>query len=95
LRQLGERFARLLSDRTSFYSASGPRDSLPAALLITKGRMTVDQSLFRERKIPAFLLELGVEYNPRLKRLRTVDDWSDFGRALVEVLGELQEITDD
>jgi hypothetical protein len=57
--------------------------------------MTVDQSLFRERKIPAFLLELGVEYNPRLKRLRTVDDWSDFGRALVEVLGELQEITDD
>jgi len=95
LRQLGERFAGLLSDRTSFYSASGPRDSLPAGRLIAKGRMTVDQWLFREHKIPAFLLELGTEYNPRLKRLRTVEDWHDFGRTLVEILGELQEVTDD
>jgi hypothetical protein len=55
----------------------------------------VDQWLFREHKIPAFLLELGTEYNPRLKRLRTVEDWHDFGRTLVEILGELQEVTDD
>jgi murein tripeptide amidase MpaA len=95
LRQLGERFARLLSDRTSFYSASGPRDSLPPGVLFTKGRISADPSLFRERKLPAFLLELGVQYNPSLKRLRTVEDWRDFGRALVQVLGKLQEITDD
>ena len=95
LRQLGERFARLLSDRTSFYSPSGPRDSLPPGVLFTRGRISADPSLFRERKLPAFLLELGVQYNPSLKRLRTVEDWRDFGRALVQVLGKLQETTDD
>jgi hypothetical protein len=75
LRQLGERFARLLSDRTSFYSPSGPRDSLPPGVLFTKGRISADPALFRERKLPAFLLELSVQYNPRLKRLRTVEDF--------------------
>jgi hypothetical protein len=84
-----------LSDRTSFYSPSGPRDSLPPGVLFTRGRISADPSLFRERKLPAFLLELGVQYNPSLKRLRTVEDWRDFGRALVQVLGKLQETTDD
>jgi hypothetical protein len=95
LRKLGEHFARLLSDHTSFCSASGPHNSLPSGVLFTKGRISADPSLFRGHELPASLLELGVQYNLSLKCLRTVEDWREFGRAQLQVLGELQKIRDD
>jgi hypothetical protein len=95
VRQLGERFVRLLSDRTSFVSTTGPRDSLPPGVLLPKGRISADQWLFQKRRIPAFLFESSVQYNPKLKRLRTVEDWHNLGRTLVQILGSLLEVTND
>jgi hypothetical protein len=51
-----------------------------------KGRMMVNQGLFHERKIPAFLMELMVDSSPKLSRPPTVGDRLEFGAALVEVL---------
>lgn len=56
-----------------------------------KGRMTVTQGLFRERKIPAFLMELMVEPSAKLGRAPTVADRLEFGRALAQVLADAVE----
>jgi hypothetical protein len=53
---------------------------------IDKGRMTVNQDLFAERKVPAFLMELMVERHPGIGRLRTAQDFSDFGAGLAKCL---------
>jgi hypothetical protein len=88
MRKLGVRLASLLKQNTSFRSPHGTRDSPLIQTAGKKGRMTVYQGLFYERKIPAFLLELGVDQSPALRRLRTVDGWLAFGKSLVEVLAE-------
>jgi hypothetical protein len=48
--------------------------------------MTVNQALAHERRIPAFLMELGVERNVKLGRLRTTEDNQRFGPTLVRTL---------
>jgi hypothetical protein len=48
--------------------------------------MTVNQALYQERRIPAFLMELMVDPSPRLGRPPTVEDRLEFGAALVRVL---------
>jgi hypothetical protein len=53
-----------------------------------KGRMSVNQGLFAERKVPAFLMELMVDSSPKLSRLPTVEDRLEFGAALVRVMCE-------
>jgi hypothetical protein len=53
---------------------------------IDKGRMTVNQNLFAERKVAAFLMELMVERHPKLGRPRTAQDFSDFGAGLAKCL---------
>lgn len=80
--------ARDLVDRlrrtTSFYDAASPRDSMRG--VIDKGRATVNQDLFVERKVPAFLMELMVQRHPSLGRLRTAQDFSEFGTGLARAL---------
>jgi len=46
----------------------------------------VDQGLFHERKIPAFLMELMVDNNQKLGRCPTVADRLEFGAALAQIL---------
>jgi hypothetical protein len=80
--------ARDLVDRlrrtTTFYDPASPRDSMRG--VIDKGRATVNQDLFLERKVPAFLMELMVERHPGLGRLRTARDFSEFGAGLARAL---------
>jgi len=70
---------------TNFYDPRSPRDSMGRGT-IDKGRMTVNQGLFSERKISAFLMELMVEKHPGLGRPRTAQDFSEFGAGLAKCL---------
>lgn len=81
--QLGQRLWKLLSDTTSFHAPGGPRNAAEATTAGMKGRMTIIQGLFHDRKIPAFLTEQMVDASPKLKRCPTVQDRLDFGRGLV------------
>jgi hypothetical protein len=74
-----------LRERTSFYDPKSPRDSTPSAA-IQKGRMTVNQALFAERKVPAFLMEAMVEKHPELGRPRTSKDFVALGKGLAACL---------
>ena len=80
-----QRLFDALGKTASFQAAGGPRDSFGKGA-VDKGRMTVNQALFRERKIQAFLMELGVERNAKLARPRTTDDNLQFGPDLLNAL---------
>jgi murein tripeptide amidase MpaA len=88
IKQLGQRFWKLLDETTPFYSPKGPRDAAATTTPGMKGRMTVYQGLFHDRKIPAFLMELMVDANPKLGRPPTVKDRVEFGAALVKIMAE-------
>jgi hypothetical protein len=62
------------------------RDSRPTTTAGMKGRMSVNQGLFHDRKIPAFLMEQMVDLSPKTSRWPTVDDRLEFGAALVRVM---------
>lgn len=74
-----------LRESTDFHDPASPRGGA-GRRTVAKGRMTVNQYLFAERKLAAFLMELMVESHPRLGRPRTAEDFSRFGRSLVECL---------
>jgi hypothetical protein len=79
----GDLVARLRGS-TSFYDPRSPRDSMSAP--IDKGRYAVNQFLYKERKLPAFLMEMMVERHPSLARPRTIEDYLAFGPGLVKSL---------
>lgn len=86
MQELGQRFWKLLDEKTVFYSPKGPRNTTETTTAGMKGRVTVNQGLFHDRKIPAFLMELMVEPSPRLSREPGIKDRLEFGEALVRVL---------
>ena len=86
MKELGQRFWRLLDERTKFYSPGGPHIAAASTTPGMKGRMGVNQGLFHERKIPAFLMELMVDNSKKLGRCPTVADRLEFGAALVRVM---------
>ncbi len=83
--ELARRFFDLLAKTESFQAVGGPRDSFGRGS-IDKGRATVNQSLYRERKVPAFLMEMAVERNTKLGRSRTAEDNIRFGAELVRAM---------
>ncbi len=84
-RNLGERTFRLLVDSTSFNPTTPLREIAETA---DRGRMTVDQGLFHDRKLPAMLMEQMVQYNSKLGRCPTIADRTEFGAGLVRALSE-------
>lgn len=80
--QLSDRFFRLLKEKTSFDPTRPLRYSEPTTTPGKAGRMTVAQGLYRDRKIPAFLMEQRIAFNSRLGHLPNVQDRLDFGRGL-------------
>jgi hypothetical protein len=81
-RALGERIRTMLVERTTF----NPTVPLRFTGAAEKGRMNVAQGLYRDRKIPAMLMEQMVQYNAKLKRCPTVADRTKFGAGLAEAL---------
>jgi murein tripeptide amidase MpaA len=83
---LGERIFQELASRSSF-NPTGPVQDPGATTTPGKpGRMTVDQGLFNDRKLPAMLMEQMIEYNSKLARVPTAADRSQFGAELVRAL---------
>jgi hypothetical protein len=83
-RELSGRFRKLLVARTTFHpTRSEPRDAADTTTPGKPGRMTVNQGLFHERRIPAMLMEQMVGFNPKLGRRPTIQDRLDFGAGLV------------
>ncbi len=83
---LGERAYQELASQSSF-SPTGPlRDPGATTTPGKPGRMTVDQGLFNDRKLPAMLMEQMIEYNSKLGRVPTAADRRQFGGELVRAL---------
>ncbi len=70
---------------TDFLDAASPRAVTPRES-IDPGRMTVNQYLYYQQKVRAYLMELRVERHPALGRPRTAADFSSFGAGLARSL---------
>jgi hypothetical protein len=83
-----ERLFRLLSDETTF----APTRPLSFADATTTagmpGRMNVVQGLYRDLKIPAFLMEQRISMNNKLGHLPEIPDRVAFGGQLVEAIAK-------
>jgi murein tripeptide amidase MpaA len=83
---LGERAFRGLTGTTSFNPTTPLRETAITTTPGKAGRMSVDQGLFHDRKVPAMLMEQMVQYNSKLGRVPTATDRSAFGAELVRAL---------
>ena len=72
----------------SSFESEGLRP-MPASTTPGKpGRMTVNQALWAEQQVSAYLMELKVEKVGKLNGRRSVDDWLALGPKLVEAIAE-------
>ena len=87
-RVLAERFFQILSSETTFAPTTPLRYADTTTTAGMEGRMTVVQGLYRDFKIPAFLMEQRISLNPRLGHLPEIADRLAFGAQLVEAIGK-------
>ncbi len=91
LRGLGERLFRILCDRTTF-SPSRPLAVAQTSTTPGKpGRMTVIQGLYRDFKIPGFLMEQRISQNSKPGHLPEISDRLRFGAELVQAISAALE----
>lgn len=82
----GHKLWEYMSEYTSFKAEEGLRE-MPATTTEGKpGRMTVNQALWAEQKVPAYLMELKVEKVDKLNARRSVEDWLALGPGVVNAL---------
>jgi hypothetical protein len=84
--ELRDRLFKLLVDGTSFHPSRPPADSAVSTTPGKPGRMDVVQGLYRDRKLPAFVMEQRIAFNERLGRLPEAEDRIRFGAQLVTAL---------
>ena len=87
---LTERLWQALSANSTFAPTRPPRAVDSTTTQGKPGSMNVVQGLYRDRKIPAFLMEQRISFNPKLGRLPTVEDRLKFGEELVQVLADVK-----
>ena len=85
---LAERFFRILSESTTFAPTQPLRYADVTTTAGMTGRMTVVQGLYRDLKIPAFLMEQRISYNPKLGHLPEIPDRMKFGAELVDAIAQ-------
>jgi len=83
---LGERAFHALVASSTFNPTAPLRDPGSTTTPGKPGRMTVDQGLFHDRKLPAMLMEQMIEYDSKLGHVPTAADRSEFGAELVRAL---------
>lgn len=82
----GHKLWEHMSEHTSFKAEEGLR-MMPATTTEGKpGRMTVNQALWAEQQVPAYLMELKVEKADKLNARRSVEDWLALGPVVVNAL---------
>ena len=85
-RPLMERLFRLLLSTKTFQPTRPPQFDTTSTTPGKPGRMNAPQGLYRDRKIPAFLIEQRITTHPKLGHEPTPEDRELFGRELVQVL---------
>jgi zinc carboxypeptidase/carboxypeptidase M14-like protein len=85
---LAERFFRILSAETTFAPTVPLRYADVTTTAGMTGRMTVVQGLYRDFKIPAFLMEQRISLNPKLGHLPEIPDRMAFGAQLVDAIAK-------
>ena len=85
---MAERFFAALKETTTFDPSRPLFYSAPTTTEGMKGRMTVVQGLYRDFRVPGFLMEQRIAYNPKLGRFPTVQDRLKFGKQLAAALGQ-------
>jgi murein tripeptide amidase MpaA len=90
-RELGERAYQELAAHSTFSPTAPLRDPGSTTTPGKAGRMTVDQGLYHDRRLPALLMEQMIEHNEKLGRVPTAADRSEFGAALVRALSAALE----
>jgi hypothetical protein len=85
-RSLTERFFKLLSESKAFAPTRQPRSAEASTTIGKPGRMTVIQGLYKDRQLPAFLIEQMITRHPKLGRQPTPEDRQRFGADLVRAM---------
>lgn len=85
-KELAERFFHLLESDTSF---APTRKLFSSEVSADKGRMIVIQGLYRDFKLPGFLMEQRISRHPKYGRLPLVEDRLRFGRELAVTIAKL------
>jgi len=83
---LMERLFKLLSENKTFAPSRPPRFAEASTTIDKPGRMTVIQGLYKDRQLPAFLIEQMITRHPKLGRQPTPEDRKQFGADLVRVM---------
>jgi hypothetical protein len=83
---LTQRFFALLSELRTFAPTRPPRAAEASTTPGQPGRMNVVQGLYKDRRLPAFLIEQMITKHPKLGRQPTPDDRQQFGAELVRVM---------
>jgi hypothetical protein len=81
-RALGERFFASLQHHTGFEPSRKFFSSTATTSEGVKGRMNVVQGLWRDFRVPAFLMEQRIARSPKRERLPNIPDRLAFGRQL-------------
>jgi hypothetical protein len=85
-RALTERLSKLLAESETFAPTRPPQPVATSTTPDRPGRMTVVQGLYRDRRLPAYLIELMIAKHPKLNRQPTIADRQRFGAELVRLL---------
>ena len=85
---LAERFFKILSTETTFAPTTPLRYADITTTAGMTGRMTVVQGLYRDFKIPTFLMEQRISLNPKLGHLPEIPDRMGFGAQLVDAIAK-------
>ena len=85
---VGQTLWQAMVNHSSFESEEGLRPMPESTTPGQPGRMTVNQALWAEQRVPAYLMELKVERVEKLNGRRSVDDWRALGPKLVEAVAE-------
>jgi zinc carboxypeptidase/carboxypeptidase M14-like protein len=85
-RSLMERFFKLLSENKTFAPSRPPRFAEASTTIDKPGRMTVIQGLYKDRRLPAFLIEQMISRHPELGRQPTLEDRGQFGADLMRAM---------
>jgi len=85
-RSLMERFFKLLSETKTFAPARPPRFAEATTTIDKPGRMTVIQGLYKDRRLPAFLIEQMITRHPKLARQPAPEDRKQFGADLARAM---------
>lgn len=83
---LAQRFFKLLSESPTFAPTRPLRMAEASTTPGQPGRMTVIQGLYKDRQLPAFLIEQRIAKHPKLGRQPTPADRQQFGADLVRAM---------